>query len=127
MYRLFFYVVFTILLFINGAEAKDRFTRFELVENDVESIIIQENSIWLKLKSNTANKLKTITNKHIGEKLQIFLDEVKVIEMTISVSIESRIIYVANSSGKLMEKAKNIQETLEKRKTKDFQLSPTIN
>mgnify|MGYP001100520433 CR=1 FL=1 len=127
MYKIFFYAVFNILLFINSAGAGDHFTRLDIVENDIENIIIQENSIWLKLNSKVGNTLKTITRKHVGEKLQIFLHEIKVIEMTISVSIESRIIYVANPSRELMEKAKTIQEVSIKERPKVIYQNSTLN
>lgn len=88
--------------------------RLEIAENDIDNIIIQGNSIWVKLKSSSGDALKTITSKHVGENLQVFLDQIKVVEMIISVSVESNVIYVANPSRELMVKAATIQAEIKK-------------
>jgi hypothetical protein len=109
MFKLLFYT-FIFILIVNSAEAEQSLIRLDLAVNDIENIKTEDNCIFIKLKSNATSKLKNITNRHIGKKLQVFLDDIKVIEAVIRASVDSGRIAVQNPSNELIEKVKTIQE-----------------
>jgi len=113
-----FIVVLAIILFTNSVNAENRFNRLDIVENDIDSVQIKENSVWLKLTSSASNKLTDITKHHTDERLHIYLQDLMVIEATIITPIESGIIYVKTPSKKLIKKAEFILETLKIKNSK---------
>ena len=106
MYKLLFYT-FIFILIVNRAEADQSLIRLDLVVNDIENIKTEDNCIFIKLKSNATSKLKNITNRHIGKKLQVFLDDIKVIEAVIRASVDSGTYCCTKSFQRVDRKSKN--------------------
>ena len=111
--RFFFILVLSGMFFSIGVMAVEKPLRLDLSEKDIADVrFISKTEISLKLSDTATKKLRNLTSKNIGKKLEVTYMNTIISAATIVIEISTGYVRISNPSDFIWDEMKKLQEKL---------------
>lgn len=99
-----------LLLPLLASTAASGAVALHLAADDVAAMEIGESTVWMKLTPSAASRLRAVTEQSYGQRLEIDLEGVPLLQTDVFATIESGVLQVNNPSAEVIRRLERLQQ-----------------